>query len=209
MVEFTDELLDAFKLRLKQSEDELAVARIRIKDLEAMVETDPLLNILNRRGFERVLTRRLAYVSRYHASVALVFIDLDRFKLINDQYGHLAGDHTLKAVTAVINRHVRGSDIVGRFGGDEFTVLLWNLSESAARAKALALEDMIARLEIQHGSEVLSIGASAGVAILGSSDSLDDLIGRADMDMYVRKQQRAGHSRECIPTAFHPVSACA
>jgi len=194
---------------LKQTEDELAAARIRIKDLEEMVETDPLLNILNRRGFVRVLTRRLAYVRRYHASIALVFIDLDRFKSINDQYGHLAGDHALKAVAAVISRHVRSSDIVGRFGGDEFTVLLWNLSESAARAKALALEDMIARLEIRHGTEVLSIGASAGVAMLGASDSHDDLIGRADMDMYVRKQQRTGHSRECTPTAFHPVSACA
>ena len=205
-MDFIDELATAFEARLKQTEDELALARAKIKDLQALVETDPLLNIHNRRGFERVLERGLSHVSRYETSAALVFIDLDKFKSINDQHGHVVGDHVLKTVAAVISRHVRGSDIVGRFGGDEFTALLWNLSEKAARAKAKAFEKMIADLEIRHGSAVLSIGATAGLAMLRSSDTLPELIGRADMDMFARKRQRAGHNRGHATPAFHPVS---
>ena len=107
----------------------------------------------------------------------------------------VAPNHVLKTVAAAINRHVRGSDIVGRFGGDEFTALLWNLDEQAARAKAYALENMIADVEIRHGSTVLSIGATAGLAMLRASETLSQLIGRADMDMFARKRHRSAHSR--------------
>jgi diguanylate cyclase (GGDEF)-like protein len=104
---------------------------------------DFLLGILNRRGFERELNRSIAYIRRYRASGALIVLDVDRLKPVNDAFGHAAGDQVLKAVVAAITGQVRASDVVGRLGGDEFAVLLWNLSKTDAQAKAAALEAAI------------------------------------------------------------------
>lgn len=87
---------------------------------------DFLLDILNRRGFERELNRSVAFIKRYHASGVIIVLDVDRLKPINDAFGHAAGDKVLKAVVAVLARHVRSSDVIGRLGGDEFALLLWN-----------------------------------------------------------------------------------
>src|SRR6185437_5175694 len=97
----------------------LAAARQRIKDLEAREDVDPLLDTLNRRGFERVLMRSIAYVKRYGTAAALIYLDLDGFKAVNDHHGHAAGDALLKAVAVALTRHVRASDVVARLGGDE------------------------------------------------------------------------------------------
>ena len=113
---------------VERLELELAAARNEIMALAARADTDPLTETLNRRGFERELKRALAYLKRYGTSAALLYADLDRFKTINDSYGHAAGDAVLQAVAMVIARQVRASDLVARFGGDEFVVLLWNLS---------------------------------------------------------------------------------
>ena len=96
--------------------------------------------MLNRRGFERELKRSLAYVKRYGTSAALIYIDLDGFKPVNDRHGHSAGDAVLKAIAAALVRNVRASDVVARIGGDEFAVLLWNVNGANAAAKAGALE---------------------------------------------------------------------
>ncbi len=118
---------------------ELEASRAHISELEARIDVDPLTETLNRRGFERELKRSLAYVKRYEVSAALVYLDLDQFKRVNDRYGHAAGDAVLEAVAAALVRHVRPSDVVARIGGDEFVVLLWNLDEAAAASKAAAL----------------------------------------------------------------------
>ncbi len=81
---------------------------------------------------------RCAYVKRYGTSAALIYLDLDGFKRINDRHGHAAGDAVLKAVAMVLDRHVRASDLVARLGGDEFALLLWNCAEADAHAKAQA-----------------------------------------------------------------------
>ena len=109
---------------------ELTAARVKVTELEARADVDPLLDILNRRGFERELRRSLAYVRRYGTAAALVYLDLDQFKPINDRYGHAAGDRVLKAVVETLQRSVRESDVVGRLGGDEFGVLLWTGREA-------------------------------------------------------------------------------
>jgi len=182
-------LSNTFNWRLEELEAELVAARTKVAELESKIESDPLLDILNRRGFERELKRALVYVKRYQSSNAVVFIDLDNFKAINDRSGHLAGDAVLKVVSAAIMRELRASDIVARFGGDEFAILLWNLSESSARAKALALENMIASLEIHYCGESLAIGASVGMTMLREVDRHDDVMRRADVNMYSRKQR--------------------
>jgi diguanylate cyclase (GGDEF)-like protein len=175
--------------RLKR---ELAVVRARVSDLEARADVDPLLDILNRRGFERELKRALAHIKRYGTEAALMFVDLDEFKGVNDRYGHGAGDALLKAVARELVSHVRASDVVGRLGGDEFGVLIWHAGEEQALAKARELESLIARVVIMHGKARIEAAASVGMALLVAETTPDDMIGAADHAMYARKQERRG-----------------
>jgi diguanylate cyclase (GGDEF)-like protein len=175
--------------RLKR---ELAVVRARVSDLEARADVDPLLDILNRRGFERELKRALAHIKRYGTEVALMFVDLDDFKGVNDRYGHGAGDALLKAVARELVGHVRASDVVGRLGGDEFGALIWHAGEEQALAKARELESLIARVVIIHGKARIEAAASVGMALLVADTTPEDMIGAADHAMYARKQERRG-----------------
>jgi len=175
--------------RLKR---ELAVARARVSDLEARADVDPLLDILNRRGFERELKRALAHVKRYGTQAALMFVDLDGFKGINDRFGHAAGDALLKAVARELIGHVRASDVVGRLGGDEFGIIVWRVEEPQALAKARQLEAMIARIGITHGRSQISVAASVGIAPLVEDSNPADVIAAADQAMYARKDERRG-----------------
>jgi diguanylate cyclase (GGDEF)-like protein len=168
-------------------EAELAAMRARIAELETHAESDPLTGVFNRRGFERELRRAAAYVRRYGGNAALVYLDLDRFKPINDRHGHAAGDAVLEAVAAALLGSVRASDTVARVGGDEFAVLLWNLTGEAARHKADAIERTIAAMAVPWGGETLAVGASAGIAVLAADTDLVELVARADAAMYARK----------------------
>ena len=176
--------------RLRRLRAELVRAKGRIVELEGWAETDFLLDILNRRGFERELTRAIAYIKRYPASGALIALDVDRLKPINDAFGHAAGDAVLKGIVHVILKHVRSSDVVGRLGGDEFAVLLWNLSEADALAKAHALEEAIDRLTFVFRGRSMTAGASTGVTVLVATDDAVAALERADTAMYHRKKHR-------------------
>jgi len=169
---------------------ELAQVRRRLAELQASADTDFLLGIFNRRGFERELSRAIAYIKRYHTRAAVIMLDLDRLKPINDTFGHAAGDEVLKAVAATLAKMVRASDVVGRLGGDEFAVLLWNLNETDARAKAQALEQAIDALSFSFDGRAVTAGASAGLAILGPQADMRRVLEEADSAMYVRKAQR-------------------
>ncbi len=169
---------------------ELEASRARILELEARVDIDPLTEIRNRRGFERELARSLAYVKRYGTSAAMVYIDLDSFKPVNDRHGHAAGDLVLKTIAAMLVRHVRTSDIVGRIGGDEFAILLWNVNGVAAAAKAAALESAVYATPVRWKNSTLVVGASAGMTLLGALDTPAEVLARADAAMYARKHAR-------------------
>jgi diguanylate cyclase (GGDEF)-like protein len=171
---------------------DLVHAEWKIAELTARAELDPLLDILNRRGFERELARSISYVKRYGTLAALVFIDLDGFKAINDQYGHAAGDALLKVVARELTGHVRASDVVARLGGDEFAVLMWNVNVTQAAAKAQELETVIAAAHAGDGAVRYSVGASAGVVPLSGDDRPAAISDAADKAMYARKRQRRG-----------------
>ena len=175
---------------VERLERELAAARQQLAALETRAEIDPLTDILNRRGFERELKRSLAHAKRHGASAALLYLDLDGFKSINDRHGHAAGDAVLKAVATVLMRHVRASDVVARLGGDEFAALLWHLTDDAAQHKARLLETAIARTTATHAGTTLSVGASVGSAPLLPLDQPADVLERADRAMYERKRSR-------------------
>ena len=171
---------------------ELIKAEWQIAELEARADVDPLLDILNRRGFDRELKRSLAYVKRYGTAAALVFIDLDGFKAINDRHGHAAGDTLLKAVVAGLKSHVRASDMVARLGGDEFAVLMWNLETAQASAKAHDLENIIVGTAVMHGPARLTVGASAGSVPLDGDANPAAILEAADQAMYARKKEKRG-----------------
>jgi diguanylate cyclase (GGDEF)-like protein len=175
---------------IERLKSELRVARAKITELEARADIDPLLDILNRRGFERELARAIAYVKRYGTDAVLIYLDLDGFKSVNDRCGHGAGDELLKAVTAALIGKVRASDVVARLGGDEFALLLWNVSEAHAFAKARDLENAVAAVEIERGGIKCAVGASAGIAAVSPLDTPAQAIDAADRAMYVRKRER-------------------
>jgi diguanylate cyclase (GGDEF)-like protein len=178
------------KLTIRRLKTELARAQARIEELQASADTDFLLDIPNRRGFEREFNRSIAYIKRYHASGALIVLDVDRLKPINDAFGHAAGDQVLKAIVATLLNQVRSSDVIGRLGGDEFALLLWNLTETDAKAKAASLEQAIDGLSFAFRGRTVTAGASAGVAVLGPHTEADRALEEADSAMYVRKAQR-------------------
>lgn len=187
------------KATIRKLRAELKAAQGRIEELQASADTDFLLGIPNRRGFEHELRRAIAYINRYQARGALILLDVDRLKPINDAFGHAAGDQVLKAIAEVLTRQVRASDVVGRLGGDEFAVLLWNLSETDARAKAALLEAEIDRLTFVFEGRNITAGASAGIAILLPHCEAGRALEEADRAMYVRKAQRR---HEAEPPAF-------
>src|ERR1700676_4270923 len=178
------------KPRIRRLRAQLAQALARIEELQASADTDFLLGIPNRRGFERELHRSIAYIKRYQASGALIVLDVDRLKPINDAFGHAAGDEVLKAIVAALSRQIRSSDVIGRLGGDEFALLLWNLSETDAHAKAASLKEAVDRLSFNFGGRNVTAGASAGIAILGPHAEAGRALEEADRAMYVRKAQR-------------------
>ncbi len=183
------------KATIRGLRSKLKEAQRRVTELEAAADTDFLLEIPNRRGFERELRRAIAYMKRYRASGALIVLDVDRLKPINDSFGHAAGDEVLKAIAATLTQQVRASDVVGRLGGDEFALLLWNLSETDAKAKAAIFEQAIDDLSFTFRGQHVTAGASAGVALLGAHSDAGRALEEADAAMYVRKAHRRHEPR--------------
>lgn len=155
---------------------------------------DPLTGLLNRRGFEARLNQLLAHVSENNTGHAILYIDLDHFKRVNDEAGHEAGDELLKQLTAVLQTRIRDNDTFARLGGDEFAVLLENCSLDAALALANALLSATESLEFAWDENQFDIGISIGVASIRSGvDSLSHALKIADTACYAAK--RAGRNR--------------
>ncbi|WP_177243024.1 GGDEF domain-containing protein [Bradyrhizobium sp. Gha] len=186
---------DISKATIRGLRMKLTQALRRVAELEAAADTDFLLDIPNRRGFVRELQRAVAYMKRYRASGALIVLDVDRLKPINDSFGHAAGDEVLKAIATTLSRQIRASDVVGRLGGDEFALLLWNLSEADAKAKAAMFEQAIDDLSFTFRGQQVMAGASAGVALLGAQSDATRALEEADAAMYVRKAHRRHEPR--------------
>jgi diguanylate cyclase (GGDEF)-like protein/PAS domain S-box-containing protein len=152
-------------------------------DLRHLADHDALTGLLNRRRFEEEAERHVAEVARYGGRGALLLLDLDGFKTVNDTLGHQAGDRLLSAVASALRLRMRSTDVVGRLGGDEFAVLVPHGGEDTAREIAAVLEDAVAGA----GASV-----SIGVAVLDGRDaSAEEALGRADAAMYEVKQARA------------------
>jgi two-component system cell cycle response regulator len=159
-----------------------------VEDARRLAATDALTGLLNRRAFTEAMERELARCLRHQLPLSLLLLDVDHFKRTNDTFGHTAGDRVLKEVAAQLLRSTRKSDLVARWGGEEFVVAL---PQTAAPGAALAAERIRASIEacvISFLGQRVPVTASLGVASLAAS-SLDELIARADAAMYDAKRQ--------------------
>lgn len=141
----------------------------------------------NRRGFMRELERLIARVDRYGVNGAMLFVDLDGLKMINDTFGHRAGDEALIQVAMLLAKGVRHSDVVARIGGDEFGILLENSDDKAAHETAARLIEQISSCEVLHDGEALPLSVAIGVGMIDALDTPDAVMERADEAMYRRK----------------------
>ena len=165
------------------------VARLqeRVEQLDQLAHQDSLINLPNRRGFMRELDRLIARVDRYGIKAAMLFVDLDGLKMINDTFGHRAGDEALIQVAALLSKGVRHSDAVARIGGDEFGILLESSDERDAQETAARLIDQISGCEFLHDGEALPLSVAIGVGMIDALDTAEAIMERADEAMYRRK----------------------
>lgn len=159
-----------------------------ISKLHAAANRDELTALANRRGMETALSAALADFHRYGHTGAVLLIDLNGFKTINDTYGHAAGDALLQHVAATLRHNVRESDTVARLGGDEFVVILREVGAREANGKALELRHLLAGLPCKLGDVSLRAAASIGVATFAEAPDARDILSLADQRMYLAKQ---------------------
>lgn len=167
---------------------ELDSVRQRLSELETLADTDGLTPLLNRRAFVREMSRMLAFSERYGMPASLVYFDLNGFKAINDVHGHSAGDAALVHIAKLLQEHVRGSDVIGRLGGDEFGIVLAQADEEAARVKAESLVQAISGTPIEWNGHTLGLGASYGICTFRPGVDPAEALAEADRSMYLRKK---------------------
>ncbi|MCA1592977.1 MAG: diguanylate cyclase [Acidobacteria bacterium] len=191
----------AVAIRLKRERDRLRLsAEEASRRAEAASEksmTDALTGLLNRYGLQRSLQRELAEARRYGRPLSCLVIDVDHFKMVNDTFGHAAGDTALMQVARVLTEAVRGSDVVCRYGGEEFLVLTPETKLEGALALAEKIRLDVASRFFGDGERVFPVTLSAGVAQLLSMESAHDMIARADEALYHAKESGRNRVEAC------------
>ena len=170
-------------VRLSQQLDS-AEARLR-----ALAAEDPLTGVLNRRRFLELADLEWARAKRHGRPQSLLLIDIDEFKVVNDRHGHLTGDETLRRMAETSRACLRRTDVFGRYGGDEFVVLLPETEEPGAVLMAERIRRALEAAEIKTGTGPVRVTVSIGIAARsGQTEALDTLIAQADAALYAAKQ---------------------
>ena len=180
------------------TEQTLAEQQDRINYLESLSVTDELTGLLNRRGFLQVLDKVLANARRHHECGMLAFLDLDKFKVVNDTYGHGAGDAVLQEVANLLLNSTRSTDYVARLGGDEFVILFCRAKHMPTRARAIELQTKLNNLIVSHSDARVRVKASMGLQIYGPYSEAEDLLCQADHAMYAEKEKRQSMLAEAV-----------
>jgi diguanylate cyclase (GGDEF)-like protein len=179
--------VDRLLEEISQLRGKIAHLQSRVEQLDELAHQDALINLPNRRGFMRALERFIDRASRYGEKSAMLYVDLDGLKTINDSFGHQAGDQALIEVAGMLVGGVRRSDLVARIGGDEFGILLAHSEETTAHETATRLIDLIANCDFTHNGQALPLSVAIGVGMIAGDDSAESVMARADKDMYRRK----------------------
>ncbi|HBF97516.1 MAG TPA: GGDEF domain-containing protein [Alphaproteobacteria bacterium] len=189
--ELTPKVRDAIMALMQELDrfrQELDVAKKRIAHLETIADQDTLTGILNRRGFVGAMNRVKSYADRYDTPASLVYFDLNKFKPVNDLYGHAAGDEVLRRIAEILTQNTRDSDVVGRLGGDEFGVILVNSDLPTAEAKAKQLAEAISAESYNFDGKTEHVHAAYGVYTFIKGEGLDETLAKADKKMFAAKQ---------------------
>jgi diguanylate cyclase (GGDEF)-like protein len=174
--------------------DRLRAQRVALSDAERRAQTDPLTGVLNRRSLIERLDAACSRAKARGLPIALLFIDLDHFKQINDNFGHQAGDACLRAIIDPIHAELRQSDVIGRYGGEEFVVILSSADAAAATPIAQRILERVADVRVHGYGAPIGVTCSIGIA---TSDTLgiwgEPLLAQADAAVYVAK--RSGRNK--------------
>jgi diguanylate cyclase len=193
------EIVRSREVLLEQRDSvESAQAKIRklqeeLSELSEAVRVDQLTGVLNRRGLDEAMTREMARAQRGGGLLSVALLDIDNFKSLNDTYGHNVGDTALQHLAKVIQTTMRPTDVVSRFGGEEFVILLPDTDLEAAVSTVKRLQRALTKQFFLGNNEKLLITFSAGVALLKSDETEAAVIHRADQSMYLAK--RTGKNR--------------
>ena len=181
--------INTFATRLDAAYKELEVTNTKLKETSFR---DEVTGLYNRRFFSLRLEEEMSRFRRFNHPVSVVVLDIDGFKNVNDEFGHAVGDETLRDLGQILMKHSRGINVVARFGGDEFTILLVETPKAGAQLYAERIRQVVATFPFSHGKQVT---ASFGVASLPDDEvaSSDDLFRAADEALYAAK--RAGKNQ--------------
>jgi diguanylate cyclase (GGDEF)-like protein len=168
----------------------LAEMRERLQDLEQVADSDTLTPLPNRRRFLVELERVVSQANRHGTPAAILYVDLDSLKAINDRHGHFAGDAALIHVAKLLQNLIRTTDMVARIGGDEFGLILDHLDHNSAIETAERLARCIASSPLDLGGKTVPVEASIGTATILPGDTAADVMQRADRNMYLAKSER-------------------
>lgn len=187
-----EELLDT-KRKADEAEERIKALEQELMQVSELVREDQLTGALNRRGLDETLARELKRADRNQARLCVALLDIDNFKKLNDSLGHQAGDRALTHLSQVIKETLRPTDAVGRYGGEEFVIVLPDTDLEAGVEAVQRLQRDLTKKFFLHNNERILVTFSAGVALRGATEDHEDLLGRADKAMYMAKQ--AGKNR--------------
>ncbi|QAU36046.1 GGDEF domain-containing protein [Janthinobacterium sp. 17J80-10] len=187
-----DEMLAA-RAQVQEAESRIQKLQAELEQMSELVREDQLTGSLNRRGLDDVFEREVARADRRKAPLCIALLDLDDFKRINDTHGHQAGDEALIHLVRVVKDTLRTMDVIGRFGGEEFMLLLPDTALPAAMQTVTRVQRELTKQIFMHRHERVLITFSAGVALRKDNESQEDLFKRVDDALYQAK--RAGKNR--------------
>lgn len=164
--------------------------RIEGSMMRELAQQDGLTKIYNRQYFEKLGNTEFIRAKRFNLPLSLLMIDIDDFKNINDTYGHIAGDAVLKEVASTLSQNVRELDVLARFGGDEFVVLMPNTTIDTAQILINRLDKAIKSLEVTFEQELIAVSASFGASQLNHEEKFEKVLVEADKRLYEKKRSR-------------------
>lgn len=196
--EFTPKVREAVTSLLQEVDRltrDLSEMKHRVSELETFADQDELLPVLNRRAFVRELSRLQSFGERYDLKASLLYLDLNKFKSVNDTHGHAAGDKVLNAFVVALKKNLRDSDLIGRLGGDEFGIVLPNATLKDARLKAGSLAQAIQNMKVPYEGKVLKVTVAVGACVLTNEVGIEDALATADRDMFDAKDASKGTTK--------------
>lgn len=185
--------LDELRSRVNHANGEITRLQIELEHTSELIRHDPLTGVLNRKGLDEALARETAQAQRRGSALCIGLLDVDNFKLINDQHGHQTGDEALQHLAEVVRENVRPQDSVARYGGEEFVILLPDTLLDSAVSTLVRLQRALTKRFFLARQQKLLITFSAGVVQMRPEETPESAIDRADKAMYIAK--RSGKNR--------------